>query len=183
MSSRKATICVVQPRQHGPEAPEARVTGKVRRPSAFTLLELLVVLALLTVVGAVTVPLARWCVLAIHDSESAESAALRTDNAVNALRRDVWEASSMRTPSPNMLVLTRADGHVVVWESQQQNKALARTEAGREAQQWGGWVDGALFTQNGASVVVRIPDRPDHRGGTICMASQWMMIADAKEGQ
>jgi prepilin-type N-terminal cleavage/methylation domain-containing protein len=184
----KAKIRVVERRQHGPDfgelsRAEARVTGNVRHRSAFTLLELLVVLALLAVVAAVTVPLARWCVLAIHNSESAESAALRTDNAVSALRRDVWEASSLRTPPPNMLVLTRADGHVVVWESQRQYEALVRTEAGREAQQWGGWVDGASFTQNGASVVVTIPDRPDHRGGTICMASQSMMIVSAKEGQ
>jgi hypothetical protein len=146
------------------------------------LLELLVVLALLGVVAAVTVPLARWCVLAIRDSEAAETAALRTDNAVNALRRDVWEANSVRTPSPGMLVLTRADSHVVVWESQQKS-ALVRTEAGREAQRWGGWIDGASFAQSGASVVVTIPDRPDHRGGTICIVSQSMLIASAKEGQ
>src|SRR5262249_36974459 len=99
-----------------------------------------------------------------------------------ALRRDVWEASSMHTPSPNMLVLTRADSHVVVWESQQ-NSTLVRTEAGKEAQRWSGWGDGASLAQSGASVVVTIPDRPDHRGGTICMVSQAMMIVIAKEGQ
>jgi prepilin-type N-terminal cleavage/methylation domain-containing protein len=176
---REATISVAQRRRHGPDA---RVTGKVRGRSAFTLLELLVVLALLTIVLAVEIPLARWCVLAIRDSEAAETAALRTDNAVNALRRDVWEATSMRTPSPGMLVLTRADSHVVVWESQQ-SSALVRTEAGKEAQRWGGWVDGASFSQNGASLVITISDRPDHRGGTICMISQSMLIVSAKEGQ
>jgi prepilin-type N-terminal cleavage/methylation domain-containing protein len=122
----------------------------------FTLLEMIVVLGLLTIAAAVAVPIARWSVLAVHQAETAEDAARRVDTAVDALRRDVWCAGRVISPSPGMLALTRADGHQIIWESVGDG-AWRRTESSFPSQEWTGLPSGISFSMDGPTVRVTIP--------------------------
>jgi prepilin-type N-terminal cleavage/methylation domain-containing protein len=145
-----------------------------RRFGGFTLLEMLVVLGLLTIVMGVAGSITRWAILNMAESQAAASAASRMDNAIEALRRDVWQVSAIATATSRALVLKDADGRTINWQFGPLD-SVRRSETSSEDQIWNGVAAGISCAADGSAVVITIPDAAHFGGGKICLMSQEML--------
>lgn len=140
----------------------------------FSLLEMVVVLALLVVMSIVAIPIARWTILKMAASQTTMSAASRFDNAMQRLRQDVWQAESIDASIPQTLLLTCADGHQIQWQFGP-GDTWRRNVSSSDQCVWTGIANKISCTAAGAVFIMAVPDDALRQGGTICFVSQAML--------
>lgn len=153
-----------------------------RSPSlkpAYSLMEMVFATALLGVFSLMTANLYMSTTLTATKAREAEAAVTRFDSIMAELRRDVWNAQSMRVEDGRALVLLRDGDSQVFWTSDRHGDALTRRASS---------VDGPTiehqfvrvgadlsFAIDGPSLLVRVHEGPDKRGGQVRMVSQVML--------
>ena len=108
-----------------------------RNPRAFTLPELLVTLALLTLFLNAATHLFHSSFGMIRAAETSQSDAAKFDHFLAALRRDVWEARQLSLKDSRELSLKTFAGRQVVWVREE--SAITRTIGDGEAADKQAW--------------------------------------------
>lgn len=147
-----------------------------KRVSGFTILEMLVVVGLVAMAAEIALPILRWSIIDVHKTEIEAESAACLDRAMNALRKDVWEAREMHTAPSDHLTLTSSAGHEINWQLNAEG-SLERSESSAPSQQWTTQLTGISFAQNGSVLVVTIHASPQHPGSTISMISPAMLYS------
>lgn len=147
-----------------------------RRASGFVLIEILVVLGMVAFVSIVATRIFRATLRTWRESAQAQSAQFRFDQAVGQLRRDVWAARSIETPSDREAILQTPDGRIE-WRAIDP-AGLARSTPADPAdhRQWKG-LGTLTFASHGPTLVVRVHPDPQEAGGDMVLASQPMLLA------
>jgi prepilin-type N-terminal cleavage/methylation domain-containing protein len=96
------------------------------RPRAFTLMEMLMALSLLTLFLSVATQIFHSSFKLMESATASDTQAARFDHALAALRRDVWE-SQRQTVSDHELSLEFPDKRRIVWTASE-DEGLSRTE-------------------------------------------------------
>ena len=153
----------------------------------FLLIELLFTIGLIAVFAAVAFPVARWSIRALTDPSP--TAAARLDNAVDALRHDVWQATTLAAPSPHELALAGPGGRSVTWHVgpggvMRRMERPPSAPAGRSPNdsparpaKWPGVFPDATVAVDGTAVRLTIPDARGYRGGVIVLPGQAALLA------
>lgn len=153
-----------------------------RSPSlmpAYSLMEMVFATALLGMFSLMTAKLYMSTTLTATKARHAEAAVIRFDSIMAELRRDVWNAHSIRVEDGRALVLLQDGEAQVLWTSDPQDHALTRSASsvGDPATEYRfGHVGADLsFAIDGPSVVAHVHEGPDKRGGRVTMVSQVML--------
>ncbi len=139
------------------------------RRQGMSLIELMVVLVLMGMFAALANPVLRWSIRTLA-TPPPTAAATRLDNAIGAMRRDVWGAAALAAPSAHELTVTALDGHSITWHVGPGNVLR------RDDHPWDvAFPDGSLAV-DGAAVRLTFPAGSNFRGGGITLASEAMLI-------
>jgi prepilin-type N-terminal cleavage/methylation domain-containing protein len=84
--------------------------------SAFTLIEMLFVVALLSVAMLLQVRVFRATMRVITDTPAVTNMQAGIENMTASLRRDVWSATKIDTPDPSTVILTLSNGTTARWQ-------------------------------------------------------------------
>jgi type II secretory pathway pseudopilin PulG len=139
-------------------------------------MEMLVVLGLFVIAAEIAVPILRWSIIDVHNAQTQADSAACLDRAIDALRKDVWQAREIHTATSDHLTLTSAPGHEITWRLDADG-SLERSESSAANQQWTTLLPGISFAQNGSVLVVTIPGSPQHLGSTLSMVSPAMLYS------
>ena len=124
-----------------------------RRGGAFTLTHLLFAMVLLGAFALAATRVFRLSVLTTESSARAQERSLRIEQALHAMRSDVWQADSIGAVEPMLVRLTGPDG-AVEWKARG-DAGLVRT-AGKDVRQW--TTLDLRFERQGAAILVKDKD-------------------------
>jgi prepilin-type N-terminal cleavage/methylation domain-containing protein len=147
------------------------VNGHLRH-RAFTLWELLLVVALLGVAGLLTAHLFRASMHAIDSSPRVQEQQAKLDRMLSSIRQDVWGAE--RIEASGKTILLSANGRQIEWTLDE--RSASRSAKGAAAEQWP--LPFAIQAhQDGASLLLQsVGDATETRRFT----SQVLLAAEAK---
>jgi prepilin-type N-terminal cleavage/methylation domain-containing protein len=140
------------------------------RRRGFTLMELVVVLLLFTLIGVMAGRFVGPVISVLRKAPMEAATNARFDNAMSALRADVWQSTAIESSSDSRLVLTQPDRTRVTWEFGP-DRHLRQTGSAAGGADWGVLPTPIHFTPDGAAVHVRVAGDGHFHGGTFCMAS------------
>jgi type II secretory pathway pseudopilin PulG len=141
----------------------------MRRRGGFTLYELLIVIMVLTLVGLMFARLVPPVMRTLRGSESDQITSARFTTAIDAMRRDTWQAVAIEA-GPDQLVLTRPDRTQVRW-SLGRDRHLLRTEPATPPRDWGLIPGSVRFSREGPTARIKVADAPHFHGGEFCLVS------------
>lgn len=144
------------------------------RYRAFTLWELLLVIALLGVAGLLTSHLFKASMTAIQSAPRVQEQQLKLDRMLSSLRQDAWSADRMDVNGKT--VLLNLDGRKVQWTFDKGSASRSTEGSTVGVEQWP--LPFALEAQrDGASLVLKAPGA---NGETRRFLSQVLVTAEAK---
>jgi type II secretory pathway pseudopilin PulG len=125
------------------------------RRRGFLLVNILVVLMLLGAFMLAATRVFRLSILSTQSASREQERALRLEQAMRALRADVWQASAVQSVQPNQLQLTTGDSPVR-WDIDGEGN-LTRS-AGKDSQSWS--TLNMTFSGDGRAILVKRKDEP-----------------------
>jgi type II secretory pathway pseudopilin PulG len=151
--------------------PKSGMVANRRSRQGFLLIEVLVCIGLYLLAGALFIRLMRGTLRATDASRETATAVSQVDHLLNAIRRDVWQASEITLADPHSLILKESDSHAVIWKLGADNAVRQESTpvqlAGVQYR-----VGGVSAVQDGWGVIVTIPGSGIRGGGQICLLSQ-----------
>ena len=121
----------------------------------WSLLHLLNVLVLLSVFMLLSGKLFQAILYATRDAKTRQSEIWQLESVVSMLRRDVWGATQVQSPSDRQLELVRPDGSRITWRG---HDGLARSESGGRTLAWPQLTHDWRFAVDGGAVQLHVPD-------------------------
>jgi type II secretory pathway pseudopilin PulG len=130
-------------------------TGRRTRRGAFTILQVLFALMLLGAFGVVAARVFRLSILSSQAAAQNQERDLRTEQALRALREDVWQSQTIDGVEPSRIRLTSRDGPIE-WRTAGPDGDLVRAR-GKETRKWPALRLG--FARQGRAILVNQKER------------------------
>ena len=124
----------------------SRVPSRIRGASAsrrtsrsasrgFSLYEMLLVIMLFVLIGSIAAPFTARVIKSMGGARRDATAAFQFDNAINLLRKDVWQAIDIKAISQQQVLLIQPDHRQIRWEIDV-NHQLKQTDPASSARVW-----------------------------------------------
>jgi hypothetical protein len=141
---------------------------------AFTIYEMLFAIALLLMIGIMMSRFGWQVIRTMGGVRSEATHTARLDNAIQAIRQDVWNAAALRTNASHELVITPQDHHEITW-TWETDGHLVRLQSSGVKNDWGLMPEMAMSVDAG-TVRVIVSDAPPVHGGSFRMQSPVMLL-------
>ena len=139
---------------------------------AFMLVELMFVLGLLAVAALVATQIFLFNMRTTTRLSQQHQAQAQFDQAAAQLGRDVWAASSVASPQPQVLKLRLADGQEITWHA---GRVLERASEA-QVRRWDALSAEVAFEVRGPTVAIVVEPNHSDPGGRLVLISQAMLL-------
>ena len=128
---------------------------------AFTIIELILTLTMLSVFSLLSAKLFTSTIVVARNSRQAQSMLLRHDSIVHRLRHDMWNAESLSVNDPHTATIRQPGKQQITWRRSDATDVLSRTlKVGQEIldhQQWTGLDMRLSFAKDGSTLIIQRP--------------------------
>lgn len=146
---------------------------KRNRSIGFALIDAVMTVALVGLAFPLAFSLIRVTLRADRGFADAQGSATRFDGAMNALRKDIWNAATLNAVGDQQLTIGQGGAESTHW-SFTTDGTLKREAAGESPRTWA--LDRPLFFKvEGPTVGVSSPTDPDGRGVAMTLISQRLL--------
>ena len=152
--------------------------------NAFTLLELLIVLVLLSFFSLLAAKLFTSAIVVARNSRQTQSMLVRYDSLIHRLRQDMWSAESFSVDGLYGATIDQSGGREVIWRQSDEADLLTRTirigDKVLDQEQWIRLGIVLTFEKQGSALIVQRPPTRLDSDVRVSLYSQFMIALENK---